>query len=45
VPDSERSISPILAKIAAQFVAYHMGVARGIDPDVPRNLSKTLTVD
>jgi glucosamine 6-phosphate synthetase-like amidotransferase/phosphosugar isomerase protein len=26
-------------------VAYHMSVARGIDPDRPRNLSKTLTVD
>jgi glucosamine--fructose-6-phosphate aminotransferase (isomerizing) len=45
VPDSDRFTSPILATIPAQLVAYHMSVARGIDPDFPRNLSKTLTVD
>ena len=45
VPDSDRFLSPILATIPAQLVAYHMSVARGIDPDFPRNLSKTLTVD
>ena len=38
-------LSPILATLPAQLVAYHMSVARGIDPDFPRNLSKTLTVD
>jgi len=27
------------------MLAYHMSVMRGIDPDFPRNLSKTLTVD
>jgi glucosamine--fructose-6-phosphate aminotransferase (isomerizing) len=45
VPDSERFIFPLLATLPAQLVAYHMSVARGIDPDFPRNLSKTLTVD
>jgi glucosamine--fructose-6-phosphate aminotransferase (isomerizing) len=45
VPDSERYLSPILTTVSAQLVAYHMSVARGIDPDFPRNLSKTLTVD
>jgi glucosamine--fructose-6-phosphate aminotransferase (isomerizing) len=45
VPDSDRFLAPILATIPAQLVAYHMSVARGIDPDFPRNLSKTLTVD
>jgi len=45
VPDSDRFLSPILATLPAQLVAYHMSVARGIDPDFPRNLSKTLTVD
>ncbi len=45
VPDADRFVSPILATIPAQLVAYHMSVARGIDPDFPRNLSKTLTVD
>jgi glucosamine--fructose-6-phosphate aminotransferase (isomerizing) len=45
IPDSDRFIAPILATIPAQLVAYHMSVARSIDPDFPRNLSKTLTVD
>ncbi len=45
VPDADRILSPILATIPAQLLAYHMSVARGIDPDFPRNLSKTLTVD
>jgi glucosamine--fructose-6-phosphate aminotransferase (isomerizing) len=45
LPDSDRFLAPILATIPAQLVAYHMSVARGIDPDFPRNLSKTLTVD
>jgi glucosamine--fructose-6-phosphate aminotransferase (isomerizing) len=45
VPDSDRFLSPILTTIPAQLVAYYMSVARGIDPDFPRNLSKTLTVD
>jgi glucosamine--fructose-6-phosphate aminotransferase (isomerizing) len=45
VPEADRFISPILSTIPVQLVAYHMSVARGIDPDFPRNLSKTLTVD
>ena len=45
VPDSDWFLAPILATIPAQLVAYHMSVARGLDPDYPRNLSKTLTVD
>jgi glucosamine--fructose-6-phosphate aminotransferase (isomerizing) len=45
VPPAGRFLSPILATVPAQLVAYHMSVARGIDPDFPRNLSKTLTVD
>jgi glucosamine 6-phosphate synthetase-like amidotransferase/phosphosugar isomerase protein len=28
-----------------QLLAYRMSVLRGFDPDFPRNLSKTLTVD
>jgi len=45
VPRSDRFLAPVLATIPTQLVAYHMSVARGIDPDFPRNLSKTLTVD
>ncbi len=45
VPGSDRMLFPLLATVPAQLVAYHMSLARGLDPDFPRNLSKTLTVD
>jgi glucosamine--fructose-6-phosphate aminotransferase (isomerizing) len=45
IPPAGQLLNPILATVAAQLVAYHVAVARGIDPDFPRNLSKTLTVD
>jgi glucosamine--fructose-6-phosphate aminotransferase (isomerizing) len=45
LPETDRFSAPILATIPAQLIAYHMSVALGIDPDFPRNLSKTLTVD
>ena len=38
-------LNPILATIPLQLLSYRMSVARGHDPDFPRNLSKTLTVD
>ena len=45
IPEANRFLSPILLTLPAQLISYHMSVARGIDPDRPRNLSKTLTVD
>ena len=45
IPASDPQVSALLAVIPLQLVAYHMSVLRGIDPDFPRNLSKTLTVD
>jgi glutamine---fructose-6-phosphate transaminase (isomerizing) len=45
IPEADRFVAPILLTLPAQLIAYHMSVARGIDPDFPRNLSKTLTVD
>jgi glutamine---fructose-6-phosphate transaminase (isomerizing) len=45
IPGGGRFLSPILLTLPAQLISYHMSVARGIDPDFPRNLSKTLTVD
>ncbi len=38
-------IASILQTIPLQLISYYMAVARGFDPDFPRNLSKTLTVD
>ncbi len=45
LPDSSPEIAPLLAVLPLQLLSYHMSVMRGYDPDFPRNLSKTLTVD
>jgi len=45
IPNSTPSISPLLSVIPLQLLSYHMSILRGYDPDFPRNLSKTLTVD
>ena len=45
LPKSDPHVSPLLGVIPLQMLAYHMSVMRGFDPDFPRNLSKTLTVD
>jgi glucosamine--fructose-6-phosphate aminotransferase (isomerizing) len=45
LPQTGGIIHPLLAVIPLQLLAYHLSVARGYDPDFPRNLSKTLTVD
>ncbi len=45
IPDSTPAIMPLLAVLPLQLLSYHMSVLRGFDPDFPRNLSKTLTVD
>ncbi len=45
IPPAGPLFAPILAAVPLQLLAYRMGVLRGTDPDFPRNLSKTLTVD
>ncbi|WP_448335762.1 glutamine--fructose-6-phosphate transaminase (isomerizing) [Bellilinea sp.] len=45
LPAASPEISSLLSVLPLQLLAYHMSVARGYDPDFPRNLSKTLTVD
>jgi glutamine---fructose-6-phosphate transaminase (isomerizing) len=35
----------IVGAVPFQLLAYHLSVAKGMNPDYPRNLSKTLTVD
>ena len=36
--------SPIVSVVPAQLLAYHLAVERGLDPDKPRNLAKSVTV-
>jgi glucosamine--fructose-6-phosphate aminotransferase (isomerizing) len=45
IPRSDPQINALLAVLPLQLLSYHMSVMRGFDPDFPRNLSKTLTVD
>jgi len=45
LPDADPLFTPLLATLPLQLLSYYLGVARGYDPDFPRNLSKTLTVD
>ena len=45
IPKSNPHIAPLLSVIPLQLLSYHICILRGFDPDFPRNLSKTLTVD
>lgn len=45
LPSAGQELTTLLAVVPLQLISYHMSVAREIDPDFPRNLSKTLTVD
>jgi glucosamine--fructose-6-phosphate aminotransferase (isomerizing) len=45
IPKANPIYNPILAIIPLQLLAYRISILRGFDPDYPRNLSKTLTVD
>jgi len=45
VPKISEVFSPIVYTVPLQLLAYYMSVARGIDPDYPRNLAKSVTVE
>ncbi len=45
VPTTGPLLNPILSIVPLQLLAYRLSLSRGFDPDYPRNLSKTLTVD
>jgi glucosamine--fructose-6-phosphate aminotransferase (isomerizing) len=45
VPKNLPQISPATNVIPLQLFAYHMAVLRGYDPDKPRNLAKSVTVE
>ncbi|NEO98052.1 MAG: glutamine--fructose-6-phosphate transaminase (isomerizing) [Symploca sp. SIO2E9] len=45
VPAVEELLSPILAVIPLQLLAYHIAARRGLDVDQPRNLAKSVTVE
>jgi glucosamine--fructose-6-phosphate aminotransferase (isomerizing) len=45
IPRTEDSFTPMLSVIPAQLYAYYCAVLRGLDPDKPRNLAKSVTVE
>ena len=45
LPTGDELLTPILGAIPLQLVAYFTAVTRGYDPDKPRNLAKTVTVE
>ena len=45
VPDVPEALSPILTVVPLQLLAYYIAVAKGHDPDMPRNLAKSVTVE
>jgi glutamine---fructose-6-phosphate transaminase (isomerizing) len=45
LPQGGPYFNALLSVLPLQLLSYHLSLARGYDPDFPRNLSKTLTVD
>ena len=45
IPAAPRYLTPILAVVPLQLLAYHIAVLRGCDVDQPRNLAKSVTVE
>jgi len=38
-------LTALIAVVPLQLIAYELAVLKGINPDVPRNLAKAVTVD
>jgi glucosamine--fructose-6-phosphate aminotransferase (isomerizing) len=45
IPRTLDSLTPMLSVIPCQLYAYYCAVQRGLDPDKPRNLAKSVTVE
>lgn len=45
LPEMDEMLSPVVATIPLQLLAYWIAKARGLDVDKPRNLAKTVTVE
>ncbi len=45
IPRTHHLLTPILAVLPLQLLAYHLAVRRGCDVDQPRNLAKSVTVE
>jgi len=45
IPETVDLLSPVLASIPLQLLAYYIAVKRGANVDQPRNLAKSVTVE
>ncbi len=45
MPRIDELLSPVVYIVPLQLLAYHLAVLRGNDPDKPRNLAKSVTVE
>jgi glutamine---fructose-6-phosphate transaminase (isomerizing) len=45
IPETIDMLTPVLAAIPLQLLAYHIAVKRGSNVDQPRNLAKSVTVE
>ncbi|MBU0598309.1 glutamine--fructose-6-phosphate transaminase (isomerizing) [Patescibacteria group bacterium] len=45
IPNTLAHLVPVLATIPLQLLAYEIAIMRGLDPDKPRNLAKSVTVE
>ncbi len=45
VPQTDELLMPISAVVPLQILAYYTAVNKGNDPDKPRNLAKSVTVE
>ncbi len=45
VPETMELLSPVVAVVPLQLLAYHIAVWHGLDVDQPRNLAKSVTVE
>jgi glucosamine--fructose-6-phosphate aminotransferase (isomerizing) len=45
IPECSEYIAPILTVVPLQLFAYYVAIAKGCEPDQPRNLAKAVTVE
>ena len=45
IPHTDELLMPITAVVPLQILAYYTSINRGIDPDKPKNLAKSVTVE
>ena len=45
IPNTHELLMPITAVVPLQILAYYTAIHKGNDPDQPRNLAKSVTVE